>query len=210
MQFSNSARKNRDSPPLSLFTCFGATSSKLDSTPDHSAVVTRLMFCGFAMSVFKTLSEGSLQDQQPFNACSVRLTLSGSLRGLTRRENNLNVSSYFYSTTHLMINWKQQLYTQSKLHRDNSKLILRCYLLYILFWWRLSYTQFSLYSLSSPDKSLRLHERKHRVRRNSFFSMFTSNRGWITKQPYRAQTNPGESLTAPLLLGDKVRILQSK
>lgn len=62
-------------PNLNLFTCLEATSSKRNLKPDHSASVTGFRFCGFMMSVFKTLSVDSfrfLEGQQPWYKSLVR------------------------------------------------------------------------------------------------------------------------------------------
>ena len=60
---------------LNLSTCLGVTRSKLNLKPDHSAVVTGFMVCGFTMSFYKTLSEATfstLQGQHPFHSCRVK------------------------------------------------------------------------------------------------------------------------------------------
>lgn len=62
-------------PNLNLFTCLEAISSKSNLKPDHSASVTGFRFCGFMMSVFKTLSVDSfrfLEGQQPWYKSLVR------------------------------------------------------------------------------------------------------------------------------------------
>lgn len=75
-------------PNLNLFTCLEATSSKRNLKPDHSASVTGFRFCGFMMSVFKTLSVDSfrfLEGQQP------------CYKSLVRGRPVLSFSTYFIS-----------------------------------------------------------------------------------------------------------------